>query len=39
MIPALHGKIVHEKFELVTHKNLKKKSHKRKCLSELDKPG
>jgi len=24
MIPALHGKIVHEKFELVTHKNLKK---------------
>jgi hypothetical protein len=38
MIPALHGKIVREKFELVTHKNLKK-THKRKCLSELDKPG
>jgi hypothetical protein len=25
MLPALHGKIVHEKFELVTHKNLRKR--------------
>jgi hypothetical protein len=25
MLPALHGKMVHEKFELVTHKNLRKR--------------
>jgi hypothetical protein len=38
MLPALHRKIVHEKFELVTRKK-SEKTHKRICLSELDKPG
>lgn len=38
MLPALHRKIVHEKFDLVTHKNLEKKCIKDMPI-ELDKPG
>jgi len=38
ILPALHRNIVHEKFELVTRKNLKKKFLKDMPI-ELDNPG